>query len=173
MENLSLALQVIQAISISLGVGSSTLAVLNFFNAIADGTIEQTERRMMGMTYIVLRVAMVLILVSTLGLLSIQYASGEILTIDILAQLFLTTVLFVNAYLMTVHLMPSTFGPAIQAGTWYLLGFGMALAGIGYAVFSATTFLLVYISVLLFATTLINVVMQQLKKRNTGKQTTS
>ena len=37
METVTIILSIIQAMSISLGVGSSTMAILNFFKAIADG----------------------------------------------------------------------------------------------------------------------------------------
>jgi hypothetical protein len=71
METLFIASSIIQSIGISLGVGSSTLAVLNFFHAIADGTISEEERNFMGITYIVLRVAMGIILISSIALMLI------------------------------------------------------------------------------------------------------
>ncbi len=67
---------IIQSMAISLGVGSSTLAIINFFVAIADGAIDETERKMMGVVYKVLRVAMVLILITTILLLLNLYSSA-------------------------------------------------------------------------------------------------
>jgi hypothetical protein len=61
---------ILQTFSISLGVGSSTLAIINFFVAIADSKIDETERIMMGVVYTVLKVAMVLILTTTIILIS-------------------------------------------------------------------------------------------------------
>lgn len=69
MEIIMLFVAVIFSFATSLGVGSSTLAIANFFVAIADGMIDPEERKMMGVVYIVLRVAMVLLFI-TLTLLT-------------------------------------------------------------------------------------------------------
>ena len=97
-------LTIIQSFSISLGVGSSTLAIINFFAAIADGVIDETERRMMGIVYVVLRVAMVLILFSSLLLFALQFGTEWIGRISAFEAAYLITlgVLFVNAILMTL-----------------------------------------------------------------------
>jgi hypothetical protein len=158
METINTILSIVQIISISLGVGSSTLAVLNFFNAISDGTIDPVERRMMGVTYIVLRIAMVLILASTVLLMffGVRSEGYDYFTNYEVAQYILIAVLYINAILMTARVMPSRFGPAIQAGSWYLLGVGMALASLGLADFRMSTFVVVYAGELLFAYLLIN-----------------
>ena len=62
MEIIIIVIAILQIFSVSLGVGSSTLAVLNFFVAIADGKISDEERNMMGVVYIVLRISMLAIL---------------------------------------------------------------------------------------------------------------
>ncbi len=167
METIILLLSIVQVISISLGVGSSTLAVLNFFTAIADGTIDAVERRMMGATYTVLRVSMLMILISLTGLAFANYSLAGLAYFNhyIIAQIILVVVLFINATLMTMRLMPSKFGPAIQAGTWYLLGFGMALSSLGLANFSLTTFVVAYALELVFAFLVINGVMLHLKRK--------
>jgi len=107
---------IFQSIFISLGVGSSTLAITNFFAAIADGTIDETERRMMGLVYIVLRVAMVGILVSTIALHApVVLAAGLAgMTTFMWAQWVVLLVLYGNATLMTKRLMPSTFGTHLE-----------------------------------------------------------
>jgi hypothetical protein len=161
METITTITSIVQIIGISLGVGSSTLAVLNFFNAIADGTIDPVERRMMGVTYIVLRVAMVLILASTtlLIVMGVREFGYDYFTPYVIAQCVLIVVLFVNAALMTARIMPSSCGPAIQAGSWYLLGFGLALYTLGLADFSIPLFIVAYAIELAFAYFLINSVM--------------
>lgn len=167
METLFIAASIIQSIGISLGVGSSTLAVLNFFHAIADGTISEEERNFMGITYIVLRVAMGIILISSIALMLIGSSlSGEsYFTSYVAAQAILTCVLFVNAFLMTVHIMPSTFGPAIQASSWYSLGFMLALVPHGLVNFNFLAFLFAYATLIFFAISLINAVMAYLKDK--------
>lgn len=158
---------ILQSFAISLGVGSSTLAIVNFFAAIADGTIDETERRMMGIVYVVLRIAMVAILLTTLLLLAIQNAAigFENIGAYTYAQLLVLAVLFGNAALMTLHIVPSTIGPAIQAGSWYTLGTLLALASLGQTNFTLLQFLLGYISWIVLSIAIVNSVMAILKAK--------
>ncbi len=163
-------LAIIQSFSISLGVGSSTLAITSFFVAINDGSIDDTERKMMGVVYVVLRVAMVLILVTTLVLLSLQYAAVGLggMTAFHVGQLLAIVVLFVNAMLMTAHLVPSNLGPAIQAGNWYTLGTLTALVPLGLTSFTLTQFFLAYITWLVLAIAIVNAIMAALRAKRHG-----
>ncbi len=162
---------VVQVVSVSLGMGSSTIAILNFFNAISDGTIDLVERRMMGTTYTVLRVAKFLIIVTALVLAMVGYYTEGLAYFNnyVLAQYTLILVLVVNAILMTKRIMPSTHGPAIQAGSWYLLGFGVALVELGLTNFTYPLFLVAYAFELIFASVLINSVIYHLKKSQPPK----
>lgn len=128
------------------GVGSSTLAIVNFFAALADGKIDETERRMMGLVYIVLRVAMVLILLTTMFVYFPQYIASGFHSFSVLSigTFIALGVLYSNAILMTLKYMPSTFGPAIQAGNWYVLGFLSTLAAHDISNFTLVQFLLAY-----------------------------
>jgi len=163
----TLLIGVLQSIFISLGVGSSTLAIINFFAAIADGTIDETERRMMGIVYVVLRVAMVGILLTVLySLTELYLASGLTAMTSLLwAQCAVLVVLYGNAILMTKRLMPSTFGPGIQAGSWYTLGIMAALALQGVTQYSILQFSLGYIAMLVLAVSMVNGTMAYLKFR--------
>lgn len=158
---------IIQAHTVSLGVGASTLAVLNFFKAIADGTIDPTERRMMGVVYIVLRVAMVLILITTLFLVVYQQinSSSNELSAFSFGQITVLVILFLNAFVMTLGWMPSTFGPAIQAGSWYTLGTLSALFSVGLTEFSYLEFLLGYLTWVILAVSIVNGVMAYMKAK--------
>ena len=164
---------ILQSFSISLGVGSSTLAIINFFAAIADGTIDPTERRMMGIVYVVLRVAMVSILLTTILLIAYQSTETDILALSTFAyaQLFALMVLFSNAMLMTARLMPSNFGPAIQAGSWYTLGTLAALVPLGLTSFTFLQFILGFVTWIVLAVSIVNGVMaiQLAKRTNTLK----
>jgi hypothetical protein len=161
---------IFQSIFISLGVGSSTLAITNFFAAIADGTIDETERRMMGLVYIVLRVAMVGILIATIALHApVVLAAGlAAMTTFMWAQWVVLLVLYGNATLMTKRLMPSTFGPGLQAGSWYTLGIMMALALQGVTQYTLLQFVLGYVAVLVLAVGSVNGVMAYLKSRKSS-----
>ena len=171
MEITFVLFSVLQSVAISLGVGCSTLAVLNFFSAIADGTIDETERRMMGVVYVVLRIAMVLILLTTFGIAAITYSEASLYLFSpyLLGLWTLIAVLYVNALLMTLHVVPSTIGPAIQASTWYTLGVLAALAPLNLVNFSYWQFLLGYFCAFLLATFLINGTMWYLRHHKPTK----
>ncbi|MCA9355067.1 hypothetical protein KC865_00760 [Candidatus Kaiserbacteria bacterium] len=158
---------IVQTLSIALGVGSSTLAVINFLVAIKDGKIDDTERRMMGVVYVVLRVAMVIILITTILLISAEYSSAGFagLSAFSLGQLLTLFVLFTNAMLMTAHLMSTTFGPGLQAGSWYTLGILLALNTIGWTNFLFTTFILSYVTWLILAIGIVNLLMFYAKEK--------
>lgn len=162
---------IIQTFAIALGTGSSTLAIVNFFAAIKDGTIDETERRMMGIVYVVLRVAMVLILITTVLLISSEYSTVGIQNLSVLSlsQALVLMVLFVNAMLMTVHLVPSTFGPAIQAGSWYTLGVMSGLQILDYTNFSFWQFFMGYITWVILAVGIVNGIMAIIKQQRENK----
>lgn len=168
MEMLILIIAVLQSMAISLGVGSSTLAILNFFVAVKDGKIDETERHFMGITYIVLRVAMVIILFTTLILAFYHFnrIGADYFSTYTIAQIVLITVLYLNALLMTLHLIPSTLGPALQASTWYTLGFILAFFTQGYENYSLYNFALGYIGVFIVAFIIVNSILTHLRYKN-------
>ncbi len=172
MESLIMTLNIVQSFAIAIGAGTSTLAVVNFFYAIADGKIDETERNFMGITYVVLRVAMAFILI-TLILLTILGCLSEgaaFFTGYTTAESILVAILFVNSFLMTIRLMPSTFGPAIQASSWYSLAFLQALYTYYQADFSLLVFCFSYLTFLFFAVSLINSIMAYLKDKSTSEK---
>lgn len=158
---------ILQAIGISLGVGCSTVAITSFFVAIGDGNISPEERKMLGVVYILLRVAMILILVTTAILALMNFSSGFAghFTPFVISRWVLIIVLFVNAVLMTKRLMPSNFGPAIQAGSWYTLGITAALIPLGLAQYSLFEFFIGYAAAIALAIAIVNGVMSFLKSR--------
>lgn len=160
---LDLAL-IVQTLSISLGVGSSTLAIVNFFVAIADGKIDEHERRMMGVVYKVLRVAMAGILISTLCVFVLSYVKVpqfEALQLQIASLL---VVLCINAVLMTLRKMPSAFGPAIQVSAWYSTGFLIAFDRVMWNL-SYLQFVIFYLVMFTLAVSVINGLMMHLKQK--------
>ena len=158
---------ILQSFAISLGVGSSTLAILNFFVAIKDGNIDATERRMMGVVYIVLRIAMVAILITSVLLIAYDYSVAGLASLSTFDGVLLTVVgmLFLNASLMSAHVIPSTLGPAIQAGSWYTLGTLLALLSLNLTDFVFWQFLLAYVVWIALAIAIVNGVMAILKSQ--------
>jgi len=120
LELVFIALVLIHSSAAALGVGSSTIAIAGFLTAIADGEMDASERRMMGVVYLSLRIAMVLILLSTLLIIWMDPGFFGAFTWP---QFVIIAILYGNAILMTKHWIPMKIGPAVQAGTWYTLGF--------------------------------------------------
>lgn len=161
---------ILQQIAIALGVGSSTLAIVNFFVAISDGVIDEAERRMMGVVYVVLRIAMGLILATTVCLLAIKYGTNGFDTFTGFdwGMVIALVMLYLNSMLMSAHIVPSTIGPALQAGSWYTLGIMGGLEVLGYLNFSVLEFCLGYVTWLVLAIAIVNGVMSILKHKRTS-----
>lgn len=115
-----IGLVLVHSSAIALGVGASTIAIAGFLTAIGDGKFDKSERRIMGVVYLSLRIAMVLIVLCTIAIMVLMHDFFGEFTMPLW---ILTVVLYVNAFLMTKHWISSKLGPAIQAGTWYTLGF--------------------------------------------------
>ncbi len=166
MEIIYISAIIIQSMAISLGVGGSTIAVLQFFTAIKDGKIEDSERKIMGVTYLVLRIAMVLILLSTAVVAGVMYKfiGSAFINPFIIGTWTIILVLFLNAIGMTKRWIPSTFGPGIQAGSWYSLGFLISLVSLGLTSFTYVQFFLVYAGLLVLAIAIVNIVMNMQRR---------
>lgn len=159
---------IVLTVAVSLGVGCSTVALSQFFVSISDGGIDASERRMLGVVYILLRIAMVAILLTLLIQAGIIYKiTGDYLFISPYFQAFYTAVavLYVNAIGMTMRYIPSSVGPAIQATSWYTLGILTALVSLNLAGFTYMEFLLVYVGAIILVMAGLNILMRQLKAR--------
>lgn len=149
---------------ISLGVGASTVAAVNFCVAIADGKIDANERRMMGLSYIVLRIAMLFIMLTIFILTLASETTGSYMVMVWL----LLTVLFANAFFMTFLKMPSAFGPAIQVAAWYTLGILSVLRLVNWET-SFLQFLMFYLLLALLSITAINLYIIYVKEKVLAK----
>jgi hypothetical protein len=127
--------------------------------------------------YIILRVAMVALFItlSILTAYNTYHLGAAAFTPLLFAQWTVLAMLYGNAILMTLRIMPSTFGPAIQAGSWYTLGTMAAILPLGLTDFTFLQFVLGYIVMLVMATGLVNGLMAVLKsareKRDTAAAT--
>ena len=167
MEMIYVLLSIVQTIGISLGVGCSTVALASFFVAIADGKIDEVERKMLGVVYVLLRVAMVAIIVTTFLLLLLGiYTTSVVVYFNpfTISHIILIVTLFLNAFLMTKHIMPSKFGPAIQASTWYTFGIILALEPLGLTHFTLFEFIVGYLAAIALTIAIVNAIMEHLKK---------
>ncbi len=157
---------ILQGTGIALGMGGSTLAISNFFVAIADGKIDPDERKMMGVVYVVLKVALALIFVTTTYLILSALSTVDVASVAtyLWAQLLVAFVLLLNSILMTKRIMPSTMGPGIQAGSWYTLGILTTVVGMLDMNITMSMFLVWYGTALVVALLVVNGVMKYLKK---------
>lgn len=152
--------------AISLGVGGSSIVIASFLTALADGKIDQSERAQLGVIYITLRIAMVAIL---LALGYITLVSPETI-VSLLYIWILVAVLYSNAILMTKHWISSKIGPALQAATWYTLGFVTVIDIFALYSVTLTFFLVLYAIDIAVAIIAVNGIMRYLKARRAGTQ---
>ena len=132
---------ILHASSIALGVGGSTLAIASYLTALHDTTIDPSERRMLGVIYTVLRTAMVLILLTAI---IITWLRPDVFGTSAVFLFTLIGVLYANALLMSFHTMPMTIGPALQAATWYTLGFIVSITMFELFVLTPLNFIVLY-----------------------------
>lgn len=150
---------ILQEFAVALGVGASTIAVAQFLAALRSGGPAAPERRLLGVAYIVLRVAMAAILLSFVAQAVVLYlVAGDFSFASpfMLAEWTLIGALFLNAIGMTLRLVKPALGPGIQAGSWYALGALTALIPVGLTNFTYLQFILAYAGLVLLAIALIN-----------------
>lgn len=148
----------IQGMGVSLGVGCSTLAVCNYIVASRDGMVDESERRLMGIVYRILRIAMGIILVTIIiqGVNGIAAAGANYVHPFVAFSWSVIIVLFVNAVLMTRHLMPKILGPSLQSASWYMLAVMYFLGSAGLVNYSYTHFAVWYVILIAVAMVVIN-----------------
>lgn len=155
---------IFQASSIALGVGSSTLAISSFLYAIAnDNKIDPSERRMLGVIYWALRTAMFGIVLTTgcIHLVEPEFFGAVGLYVWILVG-----VLFGNALAMTKRWVSSKYGPALQAATWYTLGFLVTIHMFELFAVDYQTFIALYAADIVFTLILVNAVLRWVHKKH-------
>jgi FAD/FMN-containing dehydrogenase len=126
-------------VGLTLGVGSSTFALIFFIRALQDGVIDASEKRFMHTVYTVLRIGMVLIFVGLIG-----SAFLDTISLQLGLQLALLSIITINAILMTKRIMSMRFGPILAGGSWYSLflvtqtsiaSLGVVVSGVAYILF--------------------------------------
>lgn len=153
--------------ALSLGVGSSTFALIFYFMGKHSAVFHETGRPYQKVVYRVLRIAMALMLAAEIAKVAIYMQTGtripELFAAD--ALIFMWTViavLFVNPVLMTLHLLPTKFGAAIQATSWYTLG---VLAAMPMVTFSYLPLLLIYAGGMLAFAVMIELITQKVAQK--------
>lgn len=140
----------IYTIGLTLGVGSSTFALIFFIRSLEDGVVDASEKRFMQSVYVVLRIGMMLVFLSLLASILVE----KTLSLARAAQVALLFVITLNAFLMTRKLMPMRFGPVLAGGSWYSLFIvsktSVASLGIPALVASYAFFLVLFYAIFQF-----------------------
>ena len=110
-------INLIFTIGLTLGVGSSTFALIFYIRAFEDGIMDDSERRFLHSVFVMLRIGMTLIFLGLIGSTVEKLMAPELLT----ALWVLLGIITMNAILMDKHLMPMKYGPVLAGGSWYSL----------------------------------------------------
>lgn len=114
---LNIIVEVVYSIGITFGVGASTFALVFYIQALSDGEIDASERRLMKTVYVVLRIGMTVIFVALVGDLILGTGTLQ----GYLFAWILLGIITLNAILMSHKIMPMRFGPVLAGGSWYSL----------------------------------------------------
>ncbi|HMA79210.1 MAG TPA: hypothetical protein VKP88_08970 [Candidatus Paceibacterota bacterium] len=140
--------------AVALGVGASSLAISSFLVALNDGTIDTSEKRMLKVIYWALRSAMVMIPVTVLV---VTFLKPGVLS-GVTFIWILIAILYLNALQMTFHWIKGIVGPALQAASWYTLGFLLSIELFNLAPLTWTLFLILYAADIVFFYVLVKAV---------------
>ncbi len=119
----------INTLGMTLGVGSSTYAITFFHQSIADGVIDDTEKRFLHTVYFLLRAGMILLFLSYAAQ-GYQITQGFHIPVDtdtLAVQATFLAIIFANAVLMERRLIAMWLGPAIAGASWYSIFFASVL----------------------------------------------
>jgi FAD/FMN-containing dehydrogenase len=108
---------IVYTIGLTLGVGSSTFALIFYIRALEDGVVDASEKRFMQTVYVVLRIGMFLLFLGLVG--STIHRLVELHTLVVAWALL--SVITLNAVLMHYRVMPMKYGPILAGGSWYSL----------------------------------------------------
>jgi hypothetical protein len=119
----------INTLGMTLGVGSSTYAITFFHQSIADGVIDDTEKRFLHTVYFLLRAGMILLFLSytSQGYAIMHGLSIPVGNDTLAAQASFLAIIFGNAVLMDKRLIAMWLGPAIAGASWYSIFFASTL----------------------------------------------
>lgn len=111
----------VNTLGMTLGVGSSTYAIIFFHQSIADGMIDDTEKRFLHTVYFLLHAGMILLFLSyaTQGYAIMRGLPLPVNTDTLAIESTLLAIIFGNAVLMEKRLIAMWLGPAIAGASWY------------------------------------------------------
>ena len=108
-------------IGTSLGLGGSVIAEAQIGRALKDKKVSEDERALMHANYFLIRVGLVFIVLSGIGLIfwHLTQGSGQELHIDkLFAKAVMISVILINAVLLIRHLVPLWLGASLSFTSW-------------------------------------------------------
>lgn len=124
MDPLALFFYFLQQLGMTLGVGSSTFAVMFYILGMADGRIDPSERAFMRAVFVTLRIGLFLIIMSGAAITGAHYLVGDIAVLMTPVFLFkwaLLAMIILTALLMDRRIIPRTVGGTVAGASWYAL----------------------------------------------------
>ena len=112
-----------------LGVGGATMIEVHLNRALADGTMSDDERGMLGLDFTVLRIGLVLSVFTGVGFILLYKMTGQEFRLQnpvLWAKMFMILIIVVNALLLQAHKISLYWGSALSFVTWWgamILGF--------------------------------------------------
>lgn len=150
-----------------LGVGGATFIEINLNNALSDGKVSKEEGIILGSTYKVVRLGLVLSLFTGFGFLILYKMSGQTFRLYdpvLWAKILMIVIIAVNALLLQARKMSLYWGSAISFVSWWVVMFlGFFLTnGIKYSFMSI---MVTYVVVVVIGA----VVLHKFRERNKQK----
>ncbi len=105
-----------------LGVGAATLAEIFYLKALRDGEIDPTENSFLKITYRVLRVGLVILIFSGIGIFLLGRITGHESSFfepRFLAKMTMFAAIVINPILFQSRLLKSWVATAISLVSWY------------------------------------------------------
>jgi hypothetical protein len=127
-QDIYLWLIVFHLVGAVLGVGAATFIEVFLNKSLADRKMDDSEKGFMKVTYVVLRIGLVLSVVTGIGFLMYYYSLGNVAKLQsgtLWAKNTIILILVVNAVLLHLHKMKLRWGSSLSFVSWwtaFLLG---------------------------------------------------
>jgi hypothetical protein len=127
-QDFYLLLIVLHLVGAVLGVGAATFIEVFLNKSLADRKMDDSEKGFMKVTYVVLRIGLVLSVITGLGFLLVYYSQGNVAKLQsgtLWAKNTIILILVINAVLLHLHKMKLRWGSSLSFVSWwtaFLLG---------------------------------------------------
>ncbi len=146
-----------------LGVGGATFAEIFYLKALRDGEIDPTENSFLKVTYRVLRIGLVILIISGIGIFILGRLTGHESSFydpRFLAKMTMFVAIVINPILFQTKLLKSWLATPISLVSWYgafILGMWRSLDS------SYVTIMIVYISAIAVTAIVLEMVKRMIK----------